>query len=365
MAATSEPKPQRVLMTGDTVGGVWTFTLELAEALSAQGIEVVLAALGGQPTSAQAAEAARIRNLCLLGSSFKLEWMEDPWDDVAESGRWLLDIEREYKPDVVHLNSFGHGGMKWRAPTLLTAHSCVLSWWNAVKGEPAPASWDRYRFEVARSLRSVDLITAPSADMAAALKLHYGIEASACRVIPNSRSAAKFHRGTKEPFVFTAGRIWDPAKNVAAVARIAPSIPWPVYVAGDPQDARIDGCHLLGRLSDGEIASWYTRAAIYAMPARYEPFGLSILEAALSGCALVLGDIPSLRSIWGDCAVFVLPDDMDAMQQALETLIQNSGIREEMSNRACRRAMDFGVASMSREYLECYGRAIRSKQCVS
>ncbi len=31
------------------------------------------------------------------------------------------------------------------------------------------------------------------------------------------------------------------------------------------------------------------------LPARYEPFGLSVLEAALSGCALVLGDIPSLR----------------------------------------------------------------------
>ena len=41
------------------------------------------------------------------------------------------------------------------------------------------------------------------------------------------------------------------------------------------------------------------RASIYALPARYEPFGLSILEAALSGAALVLGDIPSLREVWG------------------------------------------------------------------
>jgi glycogen(starch) synthase len=106
-----EQRIQRVLMTGDTVGGVWTFTLELAEALGAQGVEIVLAALGGNPSAAQIAEASEITNLCLLGSDFKLEWMEDPWDDVAESGRWLLELEREYRPDVVHLNSLGHGAL--------------------------------------------------------------------------------------------------------------------------------------------------------------------------------------------------------------------------------------------------------------
>ena len=57
---------------------------------------------------------------------------------------------------------------------------------------------------------------------------------------------------------------------------------------------------LLGSLSPRALAAWLARAAIYCLPARYEPFGLSVLEAALSGCALVLGDIPSLREIWDD-----------------------------------------------------------------
>ena len=47
-------------------------------------------------------------------------------------------------------------------------------------------------------------------------------------------------------------------------------------------------------LSGEDIRPWFARAGIYALPAVYEPFGLSVLEAALSGCALVLGDIPSL-----------------------------------------------------------------------
>src|SRR5205823_3574690 len=138
----------RVLMTGDTVGGVWNFTLELAEALGARDVEVILATFGGIPTETQRSEAAEIPNLTLLTSEWKLEWMGDPWGDIKDSGRWLLELEGEYTPDVVHLNSFGHGAVPWQAPEILTAHSCVASWWSAVKHEPLPQAWDRYRHEV-------------------------------------------------------------------------------------------------------------------------------------------------------------------------------------------------------------------------
>src|SRR5690242_20270796 len=130
---------ERVLMTGDTVGGVWTFTLELAEALGAHGVEVLLAAMGGQPSADQWQDASRIPNLRLFAGDYKLEWMNDPWDDVAASAGWLLDLENRFAPDVIHLNSYGHGSVPWRAPAVLTAHSCVLSWHRAVYGESAPA----------------------------------------------------------------------------------------------------------------------------------------------------------------------------------------------------------------------------------
>src|SRR4051812_28368725 len=145
---------KRILMTGDTVGGVWTYTMELAEALGAHGVHVVLAALGGAPSDGQRQEAARIPNLELLASDFKLEWMQDPWRDVDESGKWLLDLEEEYAPDLVHLNSFGHGELQWRSPVVVTAHSCVFSWWQAVKGCDPPDYWHRYRETVARCLHA-------------------------------------------------------------------------------------------------------------------------------------------------------------------------------------------------------------------
>jgi glycogen(starch) synthase len=357
-----DPLPQRILMTGDTVGGVWTFMLELARALGAHGVEVVLAAMGGE------AAAPAIENVTVHTSNYKLEWMDDPWNDVERSGRWLLDLERRYRPDLIHLNTFGHGALPWNAPVVLTAHSCVLSWWTAVRKLPVAAQWDRYRTEVARSVQAADVLTAPSNAMLSAVRRHYGPWLPEARVVHNGRSAAHFHAAAKEPFILTAGRLWDEGKNVAAVARAAARIQWPVYLAGDIAAARFDGCHLLGRLAPEHLAGWYARAAIYALPARYEPFGLSALEAGLSGCALVLGDIESLRELWGDTALYVRPDDDAALAAALRTLIADPARRIELANRAAVRARRYTPEAMVEGYLYAYRTAAvkqRSTLCAS
>lgn len=363
---------RRVLMTGDTVGGVWNFTMELAEALREHDVQVVLAALGGMPSDGQWREAAEIPNLTVLASEWKLEWMEHPWPDVEASGRWLLDLEKECAPDVVHLNSFGHGALQWQTPVVLTAHSCVASWWSAVKGEALPRSWSRYRRQVKRSLEAVHTITAPSDAMLGTIVENYGINMDKCRVIPNGRRAARFRRRVKEPLVLTVGRLWDAAKNVAAVVEAAPHLPWPMYLAGEeqsPSGARVplDGCcRMLGRLSSDQLADWYARAAIYALPARYEPFGLSVLEAALSGCALVLGDIPSLREIWNGAAIFVPPNDAERLAAACRDLIANETNRKELSRRSLERARRFTPERMASAYLATY-RAARDESyaCAS
>ena len=279
---------ERVLMTGDTVGGVWTFTLDLAGALAAQGVEVLLATMGGEPSAQQRREAGAIRNLRFVPSSHKLEWMEDPWGDVEASGRWLLDLDSQFQPDVIHLNTLAHGALAFRASKVLTAHSCVLSWWDAVKHEPLPRSWDRYRREVTKSVRAVDFLTAPSSSMLRSVTEYYGPGLPANRVIHNGRSASVYRIGEKQSCILSAGRLWDEGKNAATLARAASNLPWPVYLAGEERSpegerAAVTGCRPLGRLEPAELADWYSRAAIYALPARYEPFGLSVLEAAMSG----------------------------------------------------------------------------------
>ncbi len=285
---------KKVLLTGDTVGGVWTFTLDLAQGLIQQGIEVCLLTFGRRVCVAQRKEAAAIRGLEWLDSDYKLEWMDHPWSDVEQSGRWALEVAKRFKPDVVHLNTLCHGALDWNAPVVITVHSCVASWWAAVKREPLPQQWDRYRKQVEYSLECADLVTAASRVMLESINQNYGINPAQARVIPNGRRSVLYREESKHPLILAAGRLWDEGKNLRTLAQVAPLLPWPVFLAGDCRSpdgsqAVLPGCHLLGQLSTAELASWYARAAIYALPARYEPFGLSVLEDGVIGLRVGAG----------------------------------------------------------------------------
>ncbi|MEA2752222.1 MAG: hypothetical protein QOI41_6365, partial [Myxococcales bacterium] len=165
--------PRRVLMTADTVGGVLTYALTLASELASRGVAVHLATMGAPLRNGQRADVAAIPGLVVYESAYALEWMHDPWDDVARAGRWLLALEAAVAPDVVHLNGYCHAGIGFRAPVVVVAHSCVLSWWEATHGEEAPSSYDRYRDEVAAGLAAASAVIAPTAAMMRCLERHY------------------------------------------------------------------------------------------------------------------------------------------------------------------------------------------------
>src|SRR4051812_18126869 len=193
----------RVLMTADTVGGVWTYAIDLVRALADQGVEVVLATMGEAPTRAQQQEAGGVATLELYASGYRLPWMEQPWDDVRAAADWLLDLSARLCPDVIHLNEPVYAALDWHAPVIAVGHSCVLSWWQAVRKTSAPDSWQRYQMEMARGLSRADEVVAPSAWMLEELRRHYGVQGG--RVIPNGRDSRGLEPGTKRSLVFGAG----------------------------------------------------------------------------------------------------------------------------------------------------------------
>ena len=353
---------RRVLMTADAVGGVWHYALQLANGLAPHGVAVTLATMGPRPTVDQRAAALAVPGLQLVQSDYRLEWADDPWRDVERAGAWLRQLESRTAPDIVHLNGYAHGCLPWTAPVLVVAHSCVCSWWTAVRGGPAPAGWDEYRRAVRHGLHAATAIVAPSRAMLRALESQYGVVGG--NVVPNGRDASRFATGPKEPLVLSAGRLWDDAKNVRALVEVADRFPWPVALAGEAGAERVEArsgraVQYLGRVPSSELVTWMARASIYVMPARYEPFGLSILEAALSGCALVLGDIGSLREIWDGAAAFVPPDDRDALAREIQVLIDRPGRRGELARRARARAREFTVERMVESYLRLYRATLR------
>lgn len=353
----------RVLMTADAVGGVWDYALDLASALAPHRVSVDLAVLGPSP-DIRRREAARGAGVTLHLLDCRLEWMRDPEDDIARSGDWLLDLERHLGPDIVQVNGYAHAVFPFRAPVLSVAHSCVLSWWRHARGTDAPADWNGYARRVAEGLTAADLVVAPTRAMLADTESLYGPLPHG-RVVHNGRDPGRFRTARKEPVVFAMGRAWDVAKNLAALDAVAPRLAWPVELAGSlthPEggEAALPNLRCLGPLPAARVAERLSTAAVYALPARYEPFGLSVLEAALSGCALVLGDIASLRELWDGAALFVPPDDADALAGALDRLIREGALREAMAIRAMRRARRYTSASMAAGYLDAYHDLVRS-----
>lgn len=353
-----------VLMTTDTVGGVWTYGLELARALRPRGVHIRLAAMGGPLSAAQRAQAAA-DGVDVWEGSFRLEWMQDSTADVAAAGDWLLTLAKALDADVIHLNGYAHATLPWAAPVLVTAHSCVCSWWRAVHECAAPEpEWTGYRHVVAASLAAADLVVAPTRALLDSMAHEYGT-LGRTRVIANGSRLRTETSPAKQPFIISAGRLWDPAKNLATLRAAAAGVPWPIRVAGpltapDGRTVEAAPLELLGTLAPHELHALLERAAIYAAPALYEPFGLAILEAAQAGCTLVLADIPTLRELWDGAAMFVAPRDAAALARTLGTAIENASLRCELSERARERARRYDAGTMADGYLAAY-REIRER----
>jgi glycosyltransferase involved in cell wall biosynthesis len=354
-----EAEPERVLMTADTVGGVWTYALELARQLGRRAVEVTLFTMGGKPDADQVRQAARIPGLSLIGTDLRLEWMADSGPDLELAGEMLLELEAEQRPDILHLNSYWHGALPFQAPVLLAAHSCVPTWWRACRAGPLPDDWQPYCDAVSAAVAAADLVVAPTAAYLDAFVAVHG-RPRAARVIHNGRDPQRYAPRAKRPVVLAAGRLWDEAKNIEALCRAASAVGHPVLIAGDAEGP--DGAHInrpanvtwLGRLSAERLAAHMAEAAVFAAPARYEPFGLGPLEAALSGCALVLGDIPSLRELWDGAAIFVPPDDHEALAQALSMLLDDPERAAAFGRHARARAGGYGADAMGEAYSAAY-----------
>lgn len=403
-----------VLMTADAVGGVWTYALDLCEALREHDIRVALATMGPRPSDAQRVAAEVLGNVRLVESDYRLEWMDDPWDDVTEAGDWLLSLASANDVDLVHLNGYSHAALPWGRPVVCVAHSCVMTWWQAVHGTEPPPQWDIYRGRVTQGLNSADIIISPSAAFLEQLKCCYEISRTT-RVIHNARQphpprtdsspelgpssqsrpqpqaqpsaqpqtqaqaqaqaeaeaqswplrqpSARGDQATAlvqgSPVVLACGRPWDASKNISVLSAAAEGAAWPAYVIGgvtNPNGETFASSSLrcLGALSSDDVEAWLERAAIFVHPALYEPFGLAVLEAAMANCALVLADIPTLRELWNGAAEFFDPHDSRTLRAVLDRLAADPSRRQALSSAARERATQYRMETTAAEYAHVY-----------
>jgi glycosyltransferase involved in cell wall biosynthesis len=215
-----------------------------------------------------------------------------------------------------------------------------------VRGGPLPQDLAWRSDLVAAGYRVADVLVAPSQAFAAATARVYG--APLPRVVHNGRKPPRRRDVPREPLVLTAGRLWDPGKNVAtldrAAGRLRPSVP--VLAVGplagpDGVPIRFEHLRPLGSLDAADVAAQMAHCAVFVSTALYEPFGLAVLEAAAAGMALVLSDIPSFRELWDGAA-------------AIDSLLADRAGLEALAAAARRRAAHYSVERMTDTYLDLY-----------
>ena len=359
--------PMHVLVTADTVGGVWTYARELVCGLVRRGVRVTLVSFGEIPTPAQTEWMEGLKGLDYRPTAFRLEWMQESEEDLGASSEYLLTVIEESKPDLLHFNQFCYGALPISLPSVVVAHSDVVSWWLTVKGElPRDVSWmDHYREVVSAGLRGAAAVVAPTRWMLDQIEEIYG-RPKRSSVIYNGRSPLLFTpHMTKEDYVLSVGRVWDAGKQVSLLREFEPSLP--VHIVGVEEHAdkalrsegNRDGHTSLidykGAQTEGQLRHWFGRAAMYAATSRYEPFGLAPLEAALSRCAIIANDIPSFREVWGSTAYYFSTNDAQGLASAIEHLNSDRQLRLTYANLAYNRARQrFTAERMVDDYLHLY-----------
>ena len=353
-----------VLMTSDTLGGVWTYTQELVRGLVCHGHRVTLVSVGELPRAEQIAWMDALSTVDFRSYTCRLEWMQDSATDVENSREYVESVVEEVKPDILHSNQYCYGNLSAQLPRIVVAHSDVVSWWAAVHGgEPESSPWmDWYRQTVSRGLQGADVVITPSKWMGDTIRQHYSLQRE-CKVIYNGRTPHLFEPDLpKEQYVLSVGRLWDAGKQVELLTSREHHIL--VQIAGREKEpgsplAANSSAQFRGEQSQEELRSLYARAPIYVATSRYEPFGLAPLEAALSRCALLVNDIPVFRELWGDAACYFQTNDADDLARVLRVLYGDPKRRKLYGDMAYARARNkFSAESMVNEYLDLYQKAI-------
>jgi len=114
---------------------------------------------------------------------------------------------------------------------------------------------------------------------------------------------------------------------------------------------------LVGRLNDDEVAAALKGAVAFLLPSRAEGFGLPVVEAMIWGCPVVASDIPALRSVGGEAALYADPEVPQAWTTAVGKLAARDEIFVLKRSLGRVRAQAFSWRRIAERYLELMARA--------
>ncbi len=114
-------------------------------------------------------------------------------------------------------------------------------------------------------------------------------------------------------------------------------------------------------LSQVELSKLYKNALAFIFPSLHETFGMPILEAMACGCPVITSNVSACPEVAGDAALLVNPYSVDEIKEAMERIIEDRQLREELSEKGIERAKQFTWEKSARKHLEVFKKVINGE----
>ncbi len=158
-------------------------------------------------------------------------------------------------------------------------------------------------------------------------------------------------------FVLYVGNI-KPHKNLDRLMRALPDID--LVVVGKGAALQRERVWQLGEVPDSDLPYLYKRAEALVFPSLYEGFGLPPLEAMSCGCPTIVSQAASIPEVCGDASLYFHPENEGEMRTAIETVLSNAKLRQELIQKGYERVKSFSWEKTGARYRELFEKVHRA-----